>query len=140
MKTKDASNWFIAILSVGVILSILFVFKFRNASSKTQTNPTSAPPIVNTEGWKTVVFPRYKFSLKLPPGWAISSNLLTGDRIPLNDSVTVVENDYANLINVYKNNEAIFAVDMGHKYPEGFFVYKKDEPEINNIVKTFEWN
>lgn len=139
MKAKDASNWFIAILSVGVLLSILFVFKFRNASSKTRINPTSAPPIVNTEGWKTVVFSRYKFSLKLPPGWSISNDSLNGKKIQLANLVTVVD-DPRNLIHFYNKGQTLFSLDISRNSLKGLTIYQNSDPDINKIISTFSWS
>lgn len=100
--------------------------------------PTTMPTVDPTASWKTLSFSEYGFICKIPEGWGIVNNMLTGDFVPIDSDKTF--NEGFNLIMIKKNSDSQNLIQIDLTRESNPYINKTgSEPEFDRILSTFKF-
>lgn len=101
-----------------------------------------------TQGWKTIIFSKYNFTMKLPlECWHVSNDAMNGTLVSLEDETTLVA-DPRNLLTVYDGcvigaPTPAITIDLTQDIANGITKYSSTSLEenktIDTIISTFKF-
>lgn len=101
-------------------------------------SPSAMPTVDPTANWNTLKFSKYGFTCKIPSGWGIVNNMLTGVFVPINSDKQFDEGFNLIMIKKSSDSKSLIQLDLTRQ-ANPYFEKTGTEPEFDQILSTFKF-